>query len=383
VQSRGSGTSPTLAVKTRSRNARERRKKVPPRGARWVLCPLPLRRPRISLPCGGESVTDGRAGHGGSDDATHVGSACRRPLGRRVNTAALALSSLLVLASALVVPAWRTRRQSGVHAQAVRALSVLTLTAALGATAWIVLQVLSLGVHHTSEQPGSASVLGVPIIVLPLALLIVAIGTVEGLIRAHHPLAIPHAIPHAMPQLSIGDDDILELVPRAAYTQAAHSDTIVAIHPRWTRLLEQQARIQATRDAVDARHTGAESTSIDPAAALHRVAEMCTRVTDGLEALRLERPILGEAIALLKQHSSCRPSPHAGRTAVEDIVIIDDEPALVTRSVTAPDTAEWITTDPRRAVAAPTERLRTRVRAASRKVWARIGRRLDPPADIA
>lgn len=340
-----------------------------------------------------------------------------------MNTGALALSSLLVLASALVIPAWRNKRHAGARAETVRVLSILTLAAAVAATIWIVLQVLSVGVHHTSRARGGSwpgSVFGVPVIVIPLAILVALVGVVEALIRTDERSPIPTAsgtgpvvaaaaavsppvassVPHA--QVRVGGlrrhlkvNEALEHIHNEfptgeVYSETVTADAIAQIESRWTRLLEQQAHVQAsTRDAVEELHSSVGSATTDTDAALQRVTEMCTLVTDGLDALRRERRVLVEAIALLARPAPRKSAAQRAPLPTAEISIVDDEPDRVLTPIVSPVAQPVLSRMPSRddtQPSRPRSRVRTsaikrfqqRVQQAGQRVWTRVGPASDP-----
>ncbi|MGO9872477.1 MAG: hypothetical protein ACLPVY_01650 [Acidimicrobiia bacterium] len=272
-----------------------------------------------------------------------------------MTTSGLALSGLFVLLSVLVIPAWRNKHRSGTHAGAVRALSLLALAAATAATTWLTWQVVSLGVHDTGPQTHGhsflGSIFGVPVIVIPLAVLVAVVGVAELLARTVRTAPVPSssgsahmtaatAVPieqrsrdlreqyrqelagAAPRQGQVGWRDAsgnrelfgrfrhreertldairAELAAAGVHSRAVLADAITQIESRLVIGLEQHAQIQAsTLAAVGSLHEAMIDSATSVNLALDGVAERCAMVADRIEAHRLERPALAEAVALL------------------------------------------------------------------------------------
>jgi len=355
-----------------------------------------------------------------------------------VSTRALAISSLFVLLSALVIPAWRTKHRASDHGNAVRLLSVLTLVAAAAATFWIVLQVVSVGVQHTSPQSNSrgtlqSSVFGIPVIVIPLAILIAVVALTEVLTRVlgsrpASSAAMRHITPAAALPLDLalvperprrrrafgstllrpfkvgrrdasGSNEMAgRLTRRAERTLAAihqefiagdvYSETVVAdaitqIDSRWSRFLEQQAQDQAsTLAAVEVLQGSVAPCTTEMASTLQSASDMCARVTDRLEVLRGERPSLVEAIALVAPAIATRPVARSRLSGEAEVSVDseDDRPIHPAPPATLePTRAERLRQ--RRHVPTSVNRLRQRAQRAGRTMWTRARSTTDPAMD--
>jgi len=358
-----------------------------------------------------------------------------------VSTSALAISSLFVLLSALIVPAWRTKHRLSPHGNVVQVLSLVTLAAAAAATLWIVEQVVSVGVQHTSPQSNGrgtlqGSVLGVPVIVIPLAVLIAVVGVTEFLTRTvfsrpTSSAAIPHVAPAtaaALPidvalvaershrprefanaflrQFKVGRGDVSgsgemtgRFVKRRAepilgaihegfvaggvYSETVIGDAITQIESRWSRLLEQQAQDRAlTLAAVERLQGSVANCTTETASALQSASDMCAVVTNQLEVLRLERPSLVEAIGLFARPVSTRPHTPPGLFEDAEISVPGDDERLVQPATSA--TLNQARSDRGRQasrVPTPVNRLRQRAQSAGRTLWTRARSTTDPATD--
>jgi hypothetical protein len=247
-----------------------------------------------------------------------------------VTTRALALSSLFVLLSALVIPAWRNRHRESAHAGAVDALSLVALAAASAATTWLTWQVISLGVHDSPTQSSGrssllGSVFGIPVVVVPLAVLVVIVGVAEIISRTARPA--PQAAAPAPPVATAaaaatvattprqgrtgvgrfmrGDDRTLEamlaeLTAAEFRNQSALADGMNEIESRLSVNMDEHARVQSsTQTAMDRLQARVAESTADMTHALQGISDVCERVTADIEAHRLERHVLTDAIALL------------------------------------------------------------------------------------
>jgi hypothetical protein len=111
-------------------------------------------------------------------------------------------------------------------------------------------------------------------------------------------------------RLKRGDERTLEVILgelAAGYNRSrgVMADAISEIETRVAMDLEEQSRIQtSTQTAIEILQETFTSSASDVTIALGSVSEMCELVTDRIEAHRLERPALAEAIARL-----ARPVP--------------------------------------------------------------------------
>jgi hypothetical protein len=299
-----------------------------------------------------------------------------------VTTRALALSSLFVLLSALVIPAWRNRHRESPHAGAVDALSLVALAAASAATTWLTWQVISLGVHDSPTQNSDrssllGSVFGIPVVVVPLAVLVMIVGIAEIISRtsgspnvaspatqATRSSPAPAAAKEApVPQVATaaaavtagaaprkgragvgrfmrGDDRTLEammaeLTAAEFRNQSALADGMNEIETRLSVNMDQHTRIQgSTRTAMEQLQARVAESATGMTKALDGISDACDRVTADIEAHQLERHVLTDAIALLKV-----PAPEpidltvgAADQKVTDsteISLVDDEPTEI------------------------------------------------------
>jgi hypothetical protein len=275
-----------------------------------------------------------------------------------VTTRALALSSLFVLLSALVIPAWRNRHRESPHAGAVDALSLVALAAASAATTWLTWQVISLGVHDSPTQNGDrssllGSVFGIPVVVVPLAVLVVIVGVAEIISRTSGPAHVAPAAAAAtsspaaprtgragVGRFMRGDDRTLEamlaeLTAAEFRNQSALADGMNDIETRLSVNMDEHTRIQSsTRTAMEHLQTRVAESASGMTKALEGISDACERVTADIEAHRLERHVLADAIALL---SARAPEPidltvgeadHDSTDSTE-ISLVDDEPTEI------------------------------------------------------
>jgi hypothetical protein len=348
-----------------------------------------------------------------------------RVQGTDVSTAGLALSALFVLASVLIIPAWRNKHAAGINAAAVLGLSYAALGAAAAATGWLTWQVVSLGVHDTPEQSHHqflGSILGVPVIVIPLAVLVAVVGVTELVARTSGASPVPSPTPssHAAaargsmerrsPELRPefprdlptprqrkigqrvmnGSRDLLGYFNRAeqrtveairgevaaggAHSRTTLADAISQIESRLSVGLEQHARVQtSTQDAVGRLQETVTDSAATVTRALEGVSEVCARVADQIEAHRLERHLLTDAVALLARPVS-RPRDVPPRTIVAEpeISIVEDDERAPDPVPTTVTYERW--RDPANqttAVRSSVKRLRERAQQAGRQMWTR------------
>jgi hypothetical protein len=98
-----------------------------------------------------------------------------------------------------------------------------------------------------------------------------------------------------------------QLTAADAHNRAVLADAIARIELRLSRDLEQRERLQAsTETAIDSLRYSVSGSAADVARSLAQVANMCAMVAEQIEADRLERRALTEAVELL-----ARPLPPA------------------------------------------------------------------------
>jgi hypothetical protein len=288
-----------------------------------------------------------------------------------VTTRALALSSLFVLLSALVIPAWRNRHRESPHAGAVDALSLVALAAASAATTWLTWQVISLGVHESPAQNGDrssllGSVFGIPVVVVPLAVLVVIVGIAEIISRTSGPapaaaketpappVATAAAVNTSSPSASRtgragvgrfmrGDDRTLEamlaeLTAAEFRNQSALADGMNEIETRLSVNMDEHTRIQhSTRTAMEQLQARVAESATGMTKALDGISDACDRVTADIRAHQLERHVLTDAIALLKVPArapidltvGAADDEVADSTDRTEISLVDDEPTEI------------------------------------------------------
>jgi len=345
-----------------------------------------------------------------------------------VTTSGLALSGLFVLLSVLVIPAWRNKHRSGTHAGAVRALSLLALAAATAATTWLTWQIVSLGVHDTGPQTHGhsflGSIFGVPVIVIPLAIVVAVVGVAELLARTVRTAPVPSspasghmtaatAVPIEQRSRDLreqyrqelagarprqgkvgwrdrragrelfgrflhGEERTLdairgELAAAGVHSRAVLADAITQIESCLVMSLEQHAHTQvSTLDAVASLQETMGDSATTVNLALDGVAEMCAKVADRIEAHRLERPALAEAVALLTRPIAITrdvPSatvPDTGTAIVADADVVPDPVGIKRVDDPWRDRA-----NERNGVLTSVQRLRQRAQNAGRQVWTR------------
>ena len=85
-----------------------------------------------------------------------------------------------------------------------------------------------------------------------------------------------------------------------AHNRAVLADAIARMELRLSRDLEQRERLQATTEtAIDSLRFSVSGSAADVASSLAQVANMCAMVAEQIEADRLERRALTEAVELL------------------------------------------------------------------------------------
>jgi hypothetical protein len=116
-------------------------------------------------------------------------------------------------------------------------------------------------------------------------------------------------------------------------------DTIIQIDSRWSRLVKESARVQAsTQGAVGVPQGSAANPSTDMALALQRVSDMCARVTDQVAAAQLERPALVEAVALLSRSIATQRMRYPSSAREAAIARVDSDECLADlATTTSPD----------------------------------------------
>jgi hypothetical protein len=280
-------------------------------------------------------------------------------VGAAVSTGALSLSAVVVLLSALVVPAWRLRHHGG----AVDALSLAALACAGAITAWLTLQVISLGKTDTATQasdhaPWLGSILGIPVLVIPLAILVAVVGVLELLDRdrSEYPSQPADAVVATVEtgrRYRNGGNKVLGLfqngqeqtvdmirgeVAAAQLQSVTLLDRAVAqVESRFALGLDAHARMQAsTQSDLGTLQEMVADQATSLALALDGVTKVCCAVADQIEASQLERRKLAQAIARLAPLLAAPPS--APVVMPEEISLVDDEPDA------APDPAP--TSDP-------------------------------------
>ena len=293
-----------------------------------------------------------------------------------MTTRALALSSLFVLLSALVIPAWRNRHRESPHAGAVDALSLVALAAASAATTWLTWQVISLGVHDSPTQNGDrssllGSVFGIPVVVVPLAVLVVIVGVAEIISRTSGPAHVASSAPQAttsspapaaateapaprtgragIGRYMRGDDRTLEamlaeLAAAEFRNQSTLADGMNDIETRLSVNMDEHTRIQSsTRTAMEHLQARVAESASGMTKALEGISDACERVTADIEAHRLERHVLTDAIALLSvrapapidltvgeaDHEITDSADSTDSTDSTEISLVDDEPTEI------------------------------------------------------
>jgi hypothetical protein len=282
--------------------------------------------------------------------------------GTDVSTGALLLSALIVLLSVLVVPAWRTRHHGG----AVDTLSLAALAGAGAVTTWLTLQVISLGKTDTATQsadhaPWLGSILGIPVLVIPLAILVAAVGVAELLDRARseHPSQPADAVIDDVetgPRYRSGGNKVLglfqngqqqtvDMIRGEVAASQLHSVTLLdravaQVESRFAMSLEAHARMQASTqvDLGALQQTLADhATSL--ALALDGVTDVCGAVADQIEASQLERRKLAQAVARLAPLLPAPDSPASTVGPEVEISLVDDEPEAAPEPVAISDPA--------------------------------------------
>jgi len=346
-----------------------------------------------------------------------------------VSTGELALSAVVVLASVVVFLAWDNKHRA--RADAVWVLSLLLLGAAAGATSWLTWQVVLLGVHDTPPQSRghglSGSILGIPVIVVPLAVLVAAVGVTELLARtagnapvpspspsSHRAAAGPSMerrssdvraqYPHEPPtpprqrkigqRVMSGSRELLgyftrteqrtleairgEVAAGGAQARTTLADAISQIESRLSIGLEQHARVQtSTHDAVGRLQETVTDSAANVTLALEGVSEMCTKVADQIEGHRHERHLLTDAVALLARPvARPREVPPPAIVGEAEISIVDDDHDHDHRAQDpAPHTVTYERwqdrANERAAVRSSVKRLRERAQEAGRHMWTR------------
>ncbi|HTD50053.1 MAG TPA: hypothetical protein VK771_05605 [Acidimicrobiia bacterium] len=344
-----------------------------------------------------------------------------------MSTVGLGLSAVFVLASDSIFYFWSPRHWVGVHEAAARVLSCAAVCALVAATGWLGWQIISFGVHDTpASSHGHAvfgSIFGVPVIVVPLAVLVAMVGVAELVARTVGASPVPSPSNHAAaaggsmerPSLDLRSDypyelptparqrkigqramkgsrELLGYFSRAeqqtveairgevaaggAHSRTTLADAISQIESRLSDGLEQHARFQtSTQDAVGRLQETVTDSAAKVTRALEGVSEVCARVADQIEAHRLERHLLTDAVALLARPVS-RPlevPPRAVVTEPELAIVEDDEVEP------APDPAPATVTYERwrepiyetTAMRTSVKRLRERAQQAGRQMWTR------------
>ena len=215
---------------------------------------------------------------------------------------------MFVLLSALVIPAWRNRHRESPHVGAVDALSLVALAAASAATTWLTWQVISLGVHDSPTQNGDrssllGSVFGIPVVVVPLAVLVVIVGVAEIISRTSGPARVASAAPQAttsspapaaateapaprtgragIGRYMRGDDRTLEamlaeLAAAEFRNQSALVDGMNDIETRLSVNMDEHTRIQSsTRTAMEQLQARVAESASGMTKALEGISDVC------------------------------------------------------------------------------------------------------------
>ena len=230
----------------------------------------------------------------------------------------LGLSGLFVMVSIKVFPAWFNKHRSG--DLAIRVFSVLALAATIAATAWLTWEVASLGVQHSpshARAPLYGTVLGIPVVMIPLAILLAVVGVAELRVEG-----VP------TPSFGFGKrkdaavlDSIRGQISGAAMTSRNDlANAIAKIESSVSARIDERARLQSsTGDAIETLQTAVTANAAEVNGTFERVEQMCATVAARIEAHRLEPDPLAEVITRLTAASvTARPEPHAPS---DDIVI--------------------------------------------------------------
>ena len=238
----------------------------------------------------------------------------------------LGLSGLFVMVSIKVFPAWFNKHRSG--DLAIRIFSVLALAATIAATAWLTWEVASLGVQHSPSHPRAAlygTVLGIPVVLIPLAILLAVVGVAELRVEG-----VP------TPALGFGkrkDAAMLESIrgqiSGAAMTSRTDlANAIAKIESSVSARIDERARLQSsTSEAIETLHTAVAASAADLAGTFERVEQMCATVAERIEAHQLEPDPLAEVITRLASVPVSAPAALAEPHAPSDIEIslVDEE----------------------------------------------------------
>ncbi|MGO9873085.1 MAG: hypothetical protein ACLPVY_04725 [Acidimicrobiia bacterium] len=339
-----------------------------------------------------------------------------------MTTPGLLVSGLFVVLSALVVPPWRTRHRAGPHAGAVDALALLVLAAAGAATMSLALQVVSFGGHETAAQSGDyfsslGSIFGVPVIAIPVGILVAVIGVAELLarnVRAAPAPSVPAAntVPFEHSSLDLrlryanevtdtasrerqferraagghrkafdrfvrSDERTLNAIREDLATAASRSravlvESVAQIESRLSIDLEEHARVRAsTHTAVEGLQETVTDCATDVSLALSGITDMCAAVADRIEAHRLERHALVDAIALLAEPVSTVRQARPAFVPSLEISVVDDERPPDAKPATLREERSRDYRDLGRGVLTSVQRLQERARSAHRKIRTR------------
>jgi len=166
-----------------------------------------------------------------------------------------------------------------------------------------------------------------------------------------------------------------EVAAGGAYSRTTLADAISQIESRLSDGLEQHARVQtSTHDAVGRLQETVTDSAANVTRALEGVSEVCARVADQIEAHRLERHFLTDAVALLARPVSKPREVPARAVVVEpEISIVEDDD--VGRALEpAPTTVtyeRWREPNQQTAMRSSVKRLRERAQQAGRQMWTR------------
>ena len=134
------------------------------------------------------------------------------------------------------------------------------------------------------------------------------------------------------------DELVIDAIREQLNTAAAHNRTVLTdaierIDLRLSRDLEQRERLQASTEAAfEALRYSVTSSATDVARSLGQVANMCAMIAEQIEAERLERRSLTEAIALLARPPAPaleEPSRVIGGTVFASPELSHDEISII------------------------------------------------------
>ena len=308
----------------------------------------------------------------------------------------LGLSGLFVMVSIKVFPAWFNKHRSG--DPAIRdLLGARVWPPTIAATAWLTWEVASLGVQHSPSHPRAplyGTVLGIPLVLIPLAILLAVVGVAELRVEG-----VP------TPSLGFGKrkdaemlDSVRGQISGAAMTSRTElANAIAKIESSVSARIDERSRLQAsTGDAIETLQTAVAASAAEVAGTFERVEQMCATVAERIEAHRssptrwprsspasrpLPRPRCPSRTRRPKPTSSSRsstPRPHRSRRSVDGAAATPAKRLRSRpRSAAAPATVPAAPEAPRYADRRPgpalttVERLRKRAQRVGREVWAR------------